>query len=106
MANRAGASWRELARALGVAPNTLIEWWQQHLETGRISSGGPAKRVTGVNRAWLRRRIRDGDFALRALVAELAQRGLKVNTATVANFVEAERLRTRRGMVRRRAKRN
>jgi transposase len=37
-------------------------------------------------------RIKQGDFTLRGLVVELAQRGLKVDYRTVWNFVHSEKL--------------
>jgi transposase len=43
------------------------------------------------------------DFTLRGLVAELAERGLKVDYRTVWNFVHAEKLRYKKNTHRRRA---
>ena len=41
---------------------------------------------------WLLQRCRDRDFTLRGLVAELAERGLKVDYRVVWEFVHAEKL--------------
>jgi transposase len=41
---------------------------------------------------WLQRRIRQSDFTLRGLVAELAKRGLEVDYRSVWEFVQAEKL--------------
>ena len=41
---------------------------------------------------WLLRRAKERDFTLRGLVAELAERGLKVDYRSVWNFVHDEKL--------------
>ena len=41
---------------------------------------------------WLLQRTQEGDFTLRGLVAELAERGLKVDYRAVWQFVHAEKL--------------
>ena len=45
-------------------------------------------------RGWapIGQRIKDGDFTLRGLVGELAERGLKVDYRSVWEFVHAEKL--------------
>jgi hypothetical protein len=45
------------------------------------------------------RRIKDSDFALRRLVAELAERGLKVDYPSVWEFVHAEKLSFKKSVV-------
>jgi transposase len=54
--------------------------------------GHKPKAIAGEHRAWLMRRIKKKDFTLRGLVAELAERGLKVDYRSVWNFVHAEKL--------------
>src|SRR5205085_2805461 len=54
--------------------------------------GYKPKSIAGVHREWLIERCRGGDFTIRALVAELAKRGLKVDYRTVWNFVHGEGL--------------
>jgi putative transposase len=54
--------------------------------------GHKPKAIRGEQRAWLLQRCREKDFTLRGLVAELAERGLKVDYRTVWNFVHAEKL--------------
>jgi transposase len=54
---------------------------------------GHRPRVLLPHRDWLLARMTDGKgFTLRGLVAELADRGLKVDYRTVWNFVHAEGL--------------
>ena len=43
-------------------------------------------------RLWVLQRTKTGDFTLRGLVAELAERGLKVDYRSVWDFVHAEKL--------------
>jgi len=73
--------------------------------------GHKPKAIGDERRTWLLSRIKEKDFTLRGLVAELANRGLKVDYRTVWNFVHAEKLsfkknraRQRTGSPRRRAK--
>src|SRR5947209_19364243 len=58
---------------------------------GRMGGHRP-KAISGEHRSWLLHRITDGDFTLRGLVAELAERGLKVDYRSVWEFVHAEKL--------------
>lgn len=48
--------------------------------------------VSGAWRDWLVERCREKDFTLRGLVAELGERGLKVDCRSVWEFVHAEKL--------------
>ena len=54
--------------------------------------GHKPKAISGEHAVWLSQRIKDGDFTLRGLVAELAGRGLKVDYRSVWEFVHAEKL--------------
>jgi len=54
--------------------------------------GHKPKAIRGEHRDWLIVRCRAGDFTLRGLVAELADRGLKVDYRSVWSFVHAEQL--------------
>jgi hypothetical protein len=56
-------------------------------------AGHKPKAISGEYRIWLLQRIKDRDFTLRGLVAELAERGLKVDYRSVWEFVHAEKLR-------------
>jgi transposase len=65
-------------------------------ETGSVEpgqmGGHKPKAISGDHAAWLSQRIRDGDFTIRGLVAELGGRGLKVDYHSVWDFVHAEKL--------------
>jgi transposase len=50
------------------------------------------KAIGGAHRVWLLQRIQAGDFRLRGLVAELAERGLKADYRSVWSFGHAEKL--------------
>jgi transposase len=54
--------------------------------------GHKPKAISGEYRAWLLERTKARDFTLRGLVAELAERGLKVDYRAIWNFVHAEKL--------------
>ncbi len=54
--------------------------------------GHKLKAISGAHRTWLLQRVKDGDFTLRGLVAELSARGLRVDYRSVWAFVHAEKL--------------
>ena len=73
-------------------------------ETGSVApgqmGGHKPKAIAGEPATFLSRRVRDGAFTLRGLVAELAERGLKVDYRSVWNFVHAEKLSFKKRMAR------
>ena len=93
---RGGMSCNRAARQFGVGVSTVINWVKLLRETGSVApgkmGGHKPKKITGEHRLWLLRRTKDGDFTLRGLVAELAERGLKVDYRSVWEFVHAEKL--------------
>jgi transposase len=90
-----GLSCNEAARQFGIAVSTAIGWVRRHRETGSVApgkmGGHRSKAISGEHRVWVLGRIRR-DFTLRGLVAELADRGLKVDYRSVWEFVHAEKL--------------
>lgn len=86
----AGDSVRQVAAALDVAPSSVVKWSQRLRVTGSCAPAGtgghPPRKIVGEHEAWLLDRIKD-PFTLRGLVAELAERGLKVDYRTVWAFV-------------------
>jgi putative transposase len=66
--------------------------------------GHKPKAIAGEHRAWLLQRITERDFTLRGLVAELGERGLKVDYRSVWNFVHAEKLSFKKNRGRQRAR--
>jgi transposase len=91
-----GMSRNQAARQFGVAISTAIGWMQRVEQTGSVApgqmGGHKPKAISGEHAVWLSQRIRAGDFTLRGLVAELGERGLKVDYRSVWEFVHAEKL--------------
>lgn len=91
-----GMSCNQAARQFGIAVSTAIHWVKRVRETGSVApgqmGGHKPKAISGEHRLWVLQRIQDGDFTLRGLVAELAERGLKVDYRSVWEFVHAEKV--------------
>jgi transposase len=91
-----GLSCHRAAGQFGVGVSTAINWVRRLRETGSVAPGQMGrhkpKSIAGAHRAWLLERTKEKDFTLRGLVAELAERGLKVDYRTVWSFVHAEKL--------------
>jgi putative transposase len=89
-------SCNRAAKQFGVGVSTVINWVKLLRETGSVApgkmGGHKPKKIAGEHRLWLLQRTKDGDFTLRGLVAELAERGLKVDYRSVWEFVHAEKL--------------
>lgn len=91
----AGESVRSVASILSISAATVVRWSGRHRATGSAAPGkiGGHKVgiLSGANRDWLLERT-TRDFTLRGLVAELAERGVKVDYVQVWRFVHAEGL--------------
>src|SRR5205823_14216993 len=91
-----GLSCNRAAKQFGVGISTAIHWVRRLRETGSVApgkvGGHKPKAISGKHQVWLSQRLKDGDFTLRGLVAELAGRGLKVDYRSVWEFVHAEKL--------------
>jgi len=91
-----GLSCHQAAEQFGVGVSTVIVWVRRLRETGSLApgqmGGHKPKAISGEHRAWLLERTKAKDFTLRGLVAELAERGLKVDYRAVWTFVHAEKL--------------
>ena len=91
-----GLSCHRAAAQFGVGVSTAINWVNRWRKTGSVAPGQMGghrpKSISGEHRTWLLERMRERDFTLRGLVAELADRGLKVDYRTVWSFVHAEKL--------------
>lgn len=85
-----GESVRQVAAALEVAPSSIVKWSQRLRATGSCAPSGtgghPPRKIVGAHEAWMLERMKT-PFTLRGLVAELAERGLKVDYRTVWAFV-------------------
>jgi putative transposase len=92
---RDGLSRHAAAARFGVAASSAIKWVQRFRATGSVAPGqigGHKPRVLrGEHRDWLLERTQR-DFTLRGLVAELAERGVKVDYRSVWEFAHAEGL--------------
>ena len=92
----AGETVRRIAEALSVAPSSVVTWSERRRETGSVApgkiGGHVLPKIRGADADWLRARMAEGDFTLRGLVAELAERGLKVDYRTMWAFAHAEGL--------------
>ena len=91
-----GMSRNRAAKQFGVGISTAINWVKRVRETGSVApgkmGGHKPKAIAGEHRIWLLARIKEGDFTLRGLVVELAERGLKVDYRSVWTFVHDEKL--------------
>ncbi len=100
-----GLSRRQAAERFGVGASTVINWVRRFRETGSVAPGQMGghrpKKISGAHHRWLVRRCRAGDFTLRGLVAELAERGLQVDYRTVWTFVHGEKLSFKKNRPRR-----
>ncbi len=93
---KGGLSCHQAAAQFGVGISTAINWVRRFRETGSVKpdkvGGYRPKKIAGPHRDWLVQRCRKADFTLRGLVAELAERGLKVDYRTMWDFVHAQKL--------------
>jgi transposase len=92
-----GLSRNRAAARFGVAISTAINWVRQFRETGSVAPGKIGgyrqKAIRGEHRDWLLDRIKEKDFTIRGLVAELAtERRLKVDYKTMWSFLHDEGL--------------
>ena len=101
-----GMSRRRAAARFGVSYSSAIEWVSRSRRTGSVApgqmGGHKPKKIAGTHREWLLARCREGEFTLLGLVAELAERGLKVDYRSVWNFVHAEKLSFKKNRARQR----
>lgn len=90
-----GMSARRAAARFGVSQSSAIKWVRRQRETGSFApskiGGYKPRLLSGEPGEWLRERAKS-NFTLRRLVAELAERGVKVDYVQVWRFVRAEEL--------------
>ena len=93
---QAGEPVRQVAVALSVASSRVVKGSLRLRATGAVAPGRMGghrpRRIVGEHEAWLRERASRGDFTLRGRVAELAERGLKVDYRTMWSFIRREGL--------------
>src|SRR5258708_23359486 len=85
-----GATCRAAAARYGVGVATVVRWAQRHRATGSAAAlpmGGVRRLVLAGERTWLLARIAETpDLTLRAIRAELADRGVVVSYDAVWRF--------------------
>lgn len=91
-----GMSRRGTAARFGLGVSTVIKWVRRARDLGSVRPGRMGgykpRKIAGEHHAWLMARCCEREFTLRGLVAELDERGLKVDYRSVWEFVHAERL--------------
>jgi transposase len=91
-----GLSRHRAAAQFGVGVSTVVNWVRRFQDTGSVApgqmGGHKPKAIRGEYEVFLAGRVQEGGFTLRGLVAELAERGLRVDYRSVWNFVHAEKL--------------
>jgi transposase len=90
----AGESCRAVAATFKVSVASVVKWSQRYRATGSAAArpiGGNRPYVLASEREWLLRRLAEQqDITLRALLVELAERGIKVSYYAVWHFFEHE----------------
>jgi transposase len=105
---------RVIANRFGVSASNVVKWTDRVRRTGSAAArkmGGNRPYALAGERTWLLSRLTEKpDITLRALVAELAERGIKVSYYAVWHFFEHEGIsfkkkpaRQRTGSTRRRS---
>lgn len=103
----AGQSCRQVASTFGVSVASVVKWSQRFRRTGSAAArpmGGNRRYVLAGERDWLLGRLAEKpDVTLRALVAELAERGIVVSYYAVWHFFEHESVSFKKKPARQRA---
>ena len=103
-----GRSARATAALFGVSVASVVKWSQRKRRTGSVAPGkigGHRKPVLLPEREWLHARIAaEPDLTLRALLAELHDRGVKASYGALWEFLDREGLSFKKNRVRQRAR--
>jgi transposase len=102
-----GDRCRTVAAVFGVSVASVVKWSQRKRQTGSVAAkrmGGARRLVLAGERDWLLARIAEKpDLTLRALLAELAGRGVVVSYGAVWTFFAREKISFKKKPARRRA---
>lgn len=102
-----GLSARAAAARFGVSVASAVRWSQLQRRTGSVAPGklgGHRKPVLLPEREWLLARVAaEPDLTLRALLAELVERGVKASYGALWLFLDREGLTFKKKPVRQRA---
>ena len=89
-----GTPCRAVASTFGVSTASVVKWSQRFRASGSAAAkpmGGKRPFALAEERAWLLGRIAEKpDITLRALVGELAERGIAVSLYAVWHFLDRE----------------
>ena len=103
----AGASCRAVAGIYAVSVASVVKWSQRYRATGSAAAkrmGGHRPRSLAGERAWLLARLAAvPDLTLRALVAELSERGVVTSYGSVWRIVHDAGISFKKNSVRHRA---
>jgi transposase len=103
----AGATVRSVAERFGVSVASAVKWSQRFRASGSAAAkprGGKKPYVLTGQREWLLARIAEApDLTLRAVLAELADRGVSASYHAVWDFFAHEGVTFKKKPVRRRA---
>lgn len=102
-----GRSCRKTARLFGVSVASAVKWSQRQRATGSAAArpmGGRRRRVLLDERNWILARLAERpELTVRALAAELAERGITVGHSTVWSLLRASGHSFKKNRVRHRA---
>jgi transposase len=102
-----GESCRKVAATFKVSVASVVKWSQRCRATGSPAArrmGGTRPYALAAEREWLLRRLAENpDVTLRALVTELAERGIEVSYYAVWHFFEHEGISFKKKPARQRA---
>ena len=102
-----GRPVREVASTFGVSVSSVVKWSQRFRAIGSAAAkpmGGRRPYALAGERSWLLGRIGEKpDLTLRALLAELAERGIVVSYYAVWHFFEHEGISFKKKSARQRA---
>ena len=102
-----GCPNRETASILGVSAASVSRWGNRKRQTGSVAPakvGGYRKPILLSEHAWLTARLdAEPDITLRALLAELHDRGVEVSYGALWNYLEREGFSFKKNRVRQRA---
>lgn len=92
----AGESCRAVAERFAVSVSSVVKWARRQRATGSAAAspmGGRRPFALAGERAWVLKRLADApDLTLRALAAELAERGVAASYFAVWHFCKREGL--------------
>ena len=102
-----GTPCRAVATTFGISPASVVKWSQRFRASGSAAAkpmGGKRPFALADESDWLLGRIAEKpDITLRALVGELAERGIKVSLYAVWHFLEKEGISFKKKPARQRA---